>query len=316
MAVQTSVDPFPPDALPANREGRLSDEQRERYRGMVTSSHKGERGLAAVLLAVGVLVLLGNGSTSSALARPILGAGFVAVAIVLVVYSLIGGDALARDLRHTKVQTIEGALGKRKGISAGTSSGPPAPSYFDVSGKTFTVTSTAYEAAPDAGYVRLYFLPRSGKVVNLEHLPDRPVPEITTTQDLLRKVGTAVLGRDRVARAEARADIASMETSLRAQMTDATTSPIHKERDPRPLREAILGTWSSPLMKVTFAADGTVTATPPFGPQRRGHWSVDATGRLHSDITGHQQSTEAWVAADRLTISAQGTDLSFTRSSD
>jgi hypothetical protein len=35
---------------------------------------------------------------------------------------------------------------------------------------------------------------------------------------------------------------------------------------------------------------------------RTGHWSVDRSGRLVSDLAGTSGATEAWVTADHLTI--------------
>ena len=46
--------------------------------------------------------------------------------------------------------------------------------------------------------------------------------------------------------------------------------PAPMRRDPRPLENAIVGTWTSTLMTVAFEADGTVTATLFGGIHRRG----------------------------------------------
>jgi hypothetical protein len=66
------------------------------------------------------------------------------------------------------------------------------------------------------------------------------------------------------------------------------------------------------MMTVTFRKDGTVSVR--MGPMgREGKWSVDADGRLSSDITGEQEVAEAWVAADQLTISRGGEGFKFKR---
>jgi hypothetical protein len=36
---------------------------------------------------------------------------------------------------------------------------------------------SGWNAAPSAGYVRAFYLPRTKWIVNLERLPDRPLPD-------------------------------------------------------------------------------------------------------------------------------------------
>jgi len=55
-------------------------------------------------------------------------------------------------------------------------------------------------------------------------------------------------------------------------------------------------------MSVVFAGDGSAVATLPGGRRRTGHWSVDRSGGLVSDLAGTSGATEAWVTADHLTI--------------
>ena len=236
------------------------------------------------------------------------------MAVVLAVWSRIGVDALTLDLRAKRVESVEGAIAKRQDFSQGRSSGQAYYYYLDVAGRSFRVGQTGYEAAPDAGFVKLYYLPRSHHVVNLERLPDRPLPAGTTPRDVIREVGTALRSHDQVARAEAFADMAALGNAFKAQTTQPAAPPPANLRDPRPLQQAILGTWQNTVMTVTFSRDGTVTATLPIGPERHGQWSVDAAGRLLADVTGHEQAVDAWVVGDKLTISAQGEGLTFTRS--
>ena len=92
----------------------------------------------------------------------------------------------------------------------------------------------------------------------------------------------------------------------------ATAAPASKVSDTRPLKKAIVGTWSSGVIKVTFSADGRVT-TELLGTNGDGHWSIDSSGRLRSDITGQQGATDARVAANELTITAEEVGLTFTR---
>ena len=51
-----------------------------------------------------------------------------------------------------------------------------------------------YRAAPDAGIVRLYYLPASRHVVNLERLPDRTLAEGAIASPL-EAIAEAILGR-------------------------------------------------------------------------------------------------------------------------
>jgi hypothetical protein len=90
------------------------------------------------------------------------------------------------------------------------------------------VFPATYDAAPDAGVVRLYYLPRSRRVVNLERLPNAPLPDVVTPQTMAASVRAAV----------------------------------------------------------------------------------------RADITGRQETADAWVAGNQLTIAAEGAGLTLTRKSD
>jgi DNA-3-methyladenine glycosylase I len=221
-------------------------------------------------------------------------------------------DALSRDLRHMTVQTAEGPIGKLRGRSTGRSG---RRSYlFDVGGGTFRVASRAwYDAAPDAGMVRVFFLPRSQRVVNLERLPDVAFAPGTTPQDVVASLGAAVRSHNRREVNEIRAKMAPAMDAMNASRDAPVTPPPLGARDPRPLAEAIVGTWRSAILNVTFDADGSVSTTMLGGIERRGHWSVDRAGRLVSDVLGREDAAEAWVVGGELTIAAEGTALKFTR---
>jgi hypothetical protein len=88
--------------------------------------------------------------------------------------------------------------------------------------------------------------------------------------------------------------------------------PPLETRDPRPLAIAILGTWANPLLHVTFSEDGLATIRM-FGGEKNGRWSVDGDGKLRAGLMGHEQSVDAWVAGDRLTIVTEGRALTLTR---
>jgi hypothetical protein len=163
--------------------------------------------------------------------------------------------------------------------------------------------------------VRVYFLPRSRRVVNLERLADPPLPPGITSRDVLATIGSALLSGNRRGINELRAQMAPVADAARAVRHEPVAPPPLEARDPRPLDQAIVGTWRSALMSVVFERDGAVTATMFGGMQRNGRWSVDRAGRLVSDVTGQNEAADAWVAADQLTILADGSALTFTRES-
>jgi hypothetical protein len=130
---------------------------------------------------------------------------------------------------------------------------------------------------------------------------------------MLGTLATAVLSPNRERQNEERAELAAMGSAIESRMSAAATPPPAGMRDPRPLAEAILGTWRGALASVTFVPDGTVVATLPGGRQERGRWSVGSDGKLRSNATGTDQAAEAWVAGDTLTISDGANGLAFQR---
>jgi hypothetical protein len=151
------------------------------------------------------------------------------------------------------------------------------------------------------------------RVVNLERLPDSAVPEgaMKSPQDVLKLAASGLIGFDEVNKAEALAELAAIGNQMAPRNA---TAPPESERDPRPLAEAIAGSWSNGMVTLTFNADGTATALVAMsGMQRSGHWSVDAQGRLLADVMGKRDAADAWVAGDQLTISQSGAGMTFKR---
>lgn len=304
-------DPFPADALETNRRGELSDSQRRGF-GALSASNRRSALSSAGLLGAGALVVAFFASPhASPVTRGLVIVVALAIAAFLVARAASGNDALTRDVREGRVEFVEGAIGKR---SPATGAGSAAADLFllDVGDRTFKVMRGTYSAAPAAGIVRLYYLPHSRKVVNLERLSGPPAPDEVTPQGVFGSLKDALLGPGKRERNEARAGLASLAESLEARFTQSAQPPSSDARDPRPLAQAILGTWTNGMMKVTFAAHGRVTMDM-LGNEKNGKWSVDAAGRLHSDITGAPQSAEAWIAGDRLTIAFEGEGMVLTR---
>ena len=296
---------FYPEALEANRRGELTDVQARNFGAWSRDRRKSALSSAALFVAGAVLIGFFASPSAPVATRVLITFASLSIATFLVVRAA-GSDPLARDVKQRQVQSVEGAIGKRGPIGGRVST------YFlDVGDRTFQVSRGTFAAAPDAGWVRLYFLPRSRKIVNLERLKtDAPVRE-TSMEDLATTLRSAMQWSHRREANEARAELANIGDALTASIAKAAASPPGA-RDSRPLGEAIVGTWSNGVMKVMFSADSTVT-TNIFGAQRTGHWSVDHAGRLRTDITGSEGSVDAWVAGNELTIALDENGITFTR---
>ncbi|HTJ23876.1 MAG TPA: hypothetical protein VL383_15840 [Gemmatimonadaceae bacterium] len=313
---RTRRDVFTPEALDANRRGELTDAQLRGFRGLSRYRHKSAFGSAALLVAGAVLIGGFASPSASPTLRLLIPLVCLVIAAFLVVRAITGADALTHDLRRREVQFVEGAIGKSR-VGGGRA---PDVLYLDVDDKRFNVSPATYDAAPDAGYVRLYFLPRSRKIVNLEVLPNpafengvtpQDIARAATPQGMMQSFGAAIHSHSRRETNEARANLASVGDALQSMFAQPAP-PAPGARDPRPLDEAIVGTWSNGLVTVAFLADGSVTADM-LGRRERGRWSVDASGRLRAGVMGQEQAAEAWIAGDRLTISADGQGLTFAR---
>ena len=180
------------------------------------------------------------------------------------------------------------------------------------SGKSTLLRCINHLERPDAGYVRVYFLPLSRTVVNLERVPGPRHETDVTLPNVLATAGAVLLSPTREQRNEARAALSDIGDALKATMPESPTPPPASARDPRPLAEAIVGTWSNGMITVEFAADGRLTAHL-FTGDRSGHWSVDAQGRLRADITGGDQAADAWIAGNELTVVLDGRGLVLQR---
>lgn len=299
--------PFPADALEANRAGRLSADQKTWLRSLAKNWRGNGRSIAGVLGLLGLLVLfLGDKGGAE---RILLGVGLLVVAAFVFVISIMGVDTMDADLRAGKVESVEGAIAKRTEVTHGRNTSSTTY-YIDVENRQMVAFRDQYEAAPDAGYVRVYYVPHSMRVVNLEQLPDRPVPAgaMKSPQDMLKLAASSLIGFDEVRKAEARAEMAAIGHAMQPG-----APPPASERDPRPLAEAIVGKWTNGMVTITFSADGTAALGLPGGTERQANWSVDSQGRLVANMMGEQQAGEAWVAGDHLSIKLGGEGIVLTR---
>jgi hypothetical protein len=309
MAVDTKS--FFPQWLDANRQGRLSEQQRRNLGGNERSNRKTELSWALFALAVGAIILFVPGLREGALVH--YGVPFVCVlvAIGIAAWSLMGADPLQHDLNEGKVASVDGPIGKRHSTLA-SGSHDSTVYFLDVGPRTFTVSVKTYEAAPDAGWVRLYYLPRTKRVVNFERIEGGHVAHISSPEDMVREA-RASMSFDRVKRNDARADIQTLTEQMEAGIEHDAQPPAPGARDAGALAEAIVGTWHSMMMTVTFRPDGTVEATMLGGMHRSGHWSIDADGRLHSDVMGQDGAADAWMEGETLVISLDGNAIKLDR---
>jgi hypothetical protein len=264
---------------------------------------------------LGILFLTAAGPNPNAWLRPVLAVVALVIAGFLLFRATIASDSLSRDLSRGVVASVDGAILKNARSSGGRSSS--SSYYIHVAGKNFDVPHSVYQAAPEAGIVRVYFLPRSKTVVNLEQLPDRPLPAgaVSSPTEVVQALATGLRSHDLTKEAEAMAQMATLKKSIDQAAAVAAIAPPAGELDPRPLAEAIVGTWQTGPISVTFAADGTMTTTLPAGQGQPGHWSVDSGGQLHAQFGGRDQVGEAWVAGDTLTIKEGGEGRQFQRAS-
>ncbi len=305
----TATNPFPIDALDANRRGQLTDKQRENLGALAAFRRRNALTIAAFLTAGALVVIFLTRPDSPILPRWAMAGGALAIAAFLVVRSITQSDALTRDLEDPQVQSTEGAVGKRR-VGGGRAR---STYYLEAGDETFKIGSATYNWAPSAGRVRVYFLPQSRSVVNIEVLANPPAPADLSARNVVELLGTTLLSGRREAN-EARAEMAGISDALRKPFDQPAQPPPAASRDPRPLAEAIVGTWTNGLIHAVFAADGTCVVRMMVS-ERRGRWSVDAAGRLRANITGAEQTADAWIAGDRLTIALDGAGVTLKRES-
>jgi len=307
-----------PDALETNKAGRLTDVQRRNFRAMSRGTRKTELWFAAVLAVVGLLVWFAAGPAKDAALKPLLGIGFLIIAGFLLVRAFLGADSLTQDVRAGKVEAVAGPVSKWTNTVHGRQHSTTTH-YVQVEKVRVETGSGAYSAVPDAGIVRLYYLPRSHQLVNLEQLADAPLPEgaLTDPKVVLHDAKEALVGQllgDPLKAAAARAEMAAIGNAMKGQFAAGGAPPPASARDPRPLAQAIVGSWRNPLMTLVFSADGTASMTSAMGGMRQeGRWSVDANGRLVAEVSGSSEPADAWIVGDRLTVTLQKQSLSFER---
>ena len=306
------VELFPAEALPENRSGHLTSDQARRFERMVIGRRQSTRGLAVPFGAIGALLLIMSGPAATVVKRHLAGWGFVAAAAVILAAPAF--DPLAADVRERRVETVQGAVGKRR-VQSGVRTGRTRY-YLNIEGRRLLTYLSAYEAAPDAGYVRAYYLPRTRRLVNLERLPNPPLPAgPDEARGMFGRMARAFATGDPVAFAEARANAAGLLDAAQELIREPSNAASGRVAGGL-VREALVGRWTHPLVTVILAEDGTATVTTIAGSTEAGHWSVDGHGRLLTNVTGTMEPTDAVLDGGRLTIQLEGRRLTFTRGAD
>lgn len=306
-----------PDAIEANRAGRLTGDQRTNWTGIDRGLRKNELVGSAMLVVVGILLLTSTGPAPNAAYRPLVAVACFLAAGFFVYRALPRVDALGNDLRVGQVEVVEGALSKQTfHVAGGRGSGSRGSAdtfLLHVAGHRFEVSRALYLAVPDGAVVRVYFLPRSKTAVNVERLADRALPAdaMTSPGAFAASVMSSMRSGDRGAQAEAKASMLAMHDQIET-WTHAVPPPAGAV-DPRPLADAIVGSWHVGPMAWTFAPDGTATAMLPNGATRQGRWSVRPDGRLDVTGVGGEQAVEASVSGDTLTVAMGGRTIALQR---
>jgi hypothetical protein len=298
-----------PEALEANRQGRLTDAQRKQW-ASAAGAWTGTLRMFVLFFAVvgGVLLLVPGQVSLPGPVRVVAGIGFL-VAAAFVAFLSFGGSGLTRDVRAGSVTTVEGPVSTDR-VQSGGGTGMTHDYLF--------VANVRYECSPQAldmigigGVFRVYYLPRSRRVVNLERLADAPLPSgVAEPGQLLREIPTALGIHGRERQAETLASLAALERSLGAGA--AAPPPPAGRQDDRPLAASIVGAWHGLAGSVSFEGDGRARGTIG-GMQMAGRWSVGGDGKLHLEGMGQELVADAWVAGDTLTLVLDGRPMPFRR---
>jgi hypothetical protein len=152
---------------------------------------------------------------------------------------------------------------------------------------------------------RVFYLPASGWVINIENLPTEPLDP---------RAAPDASGQDKVERAETIAREGAFVRDVESYLPKEAPG-ADQRMQPDALRQAIVGSWNSPFGTVTFREDGNLSARLSDGSAYSGSWSVDSSGRLNADMMGSPMVAEAVVAGDELTLAMDDQALKLRRTS-
>jgi hypothetical protein len=284
--------PFSAAALPDNRAGRLTTEQIGNLRTDAGKSRRSGLLAGLAITAFGLVIIWGAlaGRIPGSKLKPLaLGAVFV-----------IGGGLWLRSggmtrgpraeqaaSESTVLDLVEGAFRRERVDSMNLGGHNNARTgdarynyYLYVGARQIRVGEAVYDASPDDGLVRVYVLPDSDVVVNLERLSNAPPTALEArAMDIVRERFGAIPAGEHTF-AEKRGPAAAAE-----------------------LQAALLGRWQAQGMPMgfEFRADGTVVAGAT-GAEEVQRWEVLDGERIQ--IAGGEQRVE--VNGDELLLATDG----------
>jgi hypothetical protein len=328
-------EPFPRDALDANRSGRLTPGQAVLYRGEAASDRRSLLIAGLVIAALGAAIVFGSvtGRVPGSRLESLVG-GVVLFAVgVLVAYfvGIRGSQAKAAAADAGRVASLEGLIrrdrrDRRDGLFGDDSSHiSPGNEYaysLLVGDRSFSVSREQWDAAPQDGVVRVYLLGDSDRIVNLERIADAPPTQVPGLVRAALELASqspdpakAAEARAMLHHADAMAGVAGLGTvpigaangvsPVAAMAGDPPAAPAV------PLEQAIVGTWQSDLAGMTYAfrADGSAEASSARHGAREQRWSIAGP----NTITVDDSTVHVAVDGDVLSLGEPPRSLTFHR---
>jgi len=152
------------DDLTINRDGRLSETQKESLRPSVVFW------LALAAMDILFLILLGYFQ----LRYRIMNLGYIwmsALSIIAARYCILSAAPYHEDIKNDQVKTASGQVFKRSSLVSAMGRGKYiGQCTVRVSDRVFTISPYFYDYVVNEGYYRFYFTPKSKRVVNIEEL--------------------------------------------------------------------------------------------------------------------------------------------------
>jgi hypothetical protein len=312
------TDPFPGEALDANRSGHLTPDQVTLYRAEAATDRRNLLFGGLAVMAFGAVIVFGAVSGKAPGSRVETLAVGAAIVVVGALVAWFGGIAGSRAKSAAagagRVTMVEGPFRRERRDREGSYSGHVSPGneyeyYLLLGDRSFSVSQAQWEAAPEDGVVRLYLLGSSDRIVNLERIADAPPPQVPAIVRAALERAASSGNADQAAHARAILDQAAAMGVAAAAASPAM--PDVAGVDATPLDRAILGTWHSDLMggKYEFRADGVAVATSGRAGAREQRWSIAGPDIIRLD----DATLHAAVAGDTLSLGEPGRPLAFTR---
>ena len=291
-------DPFPRAALADNRAGRLTAGQISSLRLDAKTSKRSGVMAGVAILAFGLLILWGTlaGRVPGSRLQPLAVGGIFVLGggLLLRAGGMTRGPRAAEAASESTVlDVLEGPFRRERhdrnslGDNIRSTRGSARYLYYLYVGpRQFSVSESAYNAAPDDGIVRVYLLPASDRVVNLERIGEAPPTAI-----------------------EARA-AAILQERFGALPGGGPPSAAKGATTPAVLRAALLGRWQAQGMPLgfEFRADGTVVSGDGSADEAK-RWEVLDAERVRID--GEEQRVQ--VEGDDMFLVTRGPTFRFRR---